>query len=442
MPANIIVRCPRTPASNRRRSLLNILALAAAGAASACDPDVPQQREASSLAQRHLIVDTHIDTPYRLLLKAADLGEAVPEREFDYPRARAGGLDVAFMSIYTPARTAADGDARELADRLIDDMEKLTLQHPAKFAIVTCSADVERLRGSDTVALALGMENGSPLAGRPGSLAHFVRRGIRYLGMAHSKSNEYADASYDLDERWQGLSPAGGELVDELNRRGVMVDLSHLSDKAAWQAIERSKTPVIASHSSLRHFIPGFHRNMSDDMVQAVAAQGGVVQINFGSGFVSPAARRWANRRDAALIAHTASEQADAAARSAFYETFLAANPYPFATLDTVLDHIDRAVELAGIDHVGLGSDFDGVGDTLPTGLKHVGDYPNLVVGLLERGYHEDQIQKILGGNLMRVWREVERYAYAQGHPPLCNVTQPMQKAIEETVANPAKRNS
>ena len=284
---------------------------------------------------------------------------------------------------------------------------------------------MERLRDSGVVALALGMENGSPLAEPPESVSHFVRRGIRYVSLAHSKSNEYADSSYDLDERWQGLSAAGAELMDELNRRGVMIDVSHLSDKASWQAIERSRTPVIASHSSLRHFIPGFHRNMSDEMVRAVSAQGGVVQINFGSGFVSQAARDWANRRDAALIAHAAGGQTDAASRRALFDAFLVANPYPFATLDTVLDHIDRAVELAGIDHVGLGSDFDGVGDTLPVGLKNVGDYPNLVAGLLERGYDEDRIEKILGGNLMRVWRQAERYAEAQGHPPQCGAAKP-----------------
>ena len=378
------------------------------------------------MAQRHLIVDTHIDAPYRLYRDpGADLASTVGEREFDYPRAREGGLDVAFMSIFTPARAADAGESRQIADELVDLIEALAAEHPTKFAVATCTRDVERLRGSGVVALALGMENGSPLEGSLDTLDHFVARGIRYLSLAHSKANRYADSSYDLNERWQGLSDLGKQMVPELNRRGVMIDISHLSDKAAWQVIELSKAPVVASHSSLRHFIPGFHRNMSDDMVKAVAATGGVVQINFGSGFVSKDAREWASRRNAATIAQFAGEQPDAEAarlaRQAFMDAYAEDNPYPFATVDTVLDHIDRTVELAGIDHAGLGSDFDGVGDTLPGGLKDVGDFPNLVAGLLGRGYEESDIEKILGSNLMRVWREVERHADALGHPPGCN---------------------
>ena len=393
------------------RQILAALVVVAGLAGCADDAD-----RARSLAQRHLIVDTHVDAPYRLYRGHADLGDPVPEREFDHPRAMSGGLDVAFMSIYTPARAAEAGESRQIADELVDLVEALAERHPAKFAVVTCTDDVERLRGSGIVALALGMENASPLQGTE-ALEHFVARGIRYVSLAHSKTNRYSDSSYDLNERWQGLSERGMQTVPELNRHGVMIDLSHLSDKAAWQVLELSEAPVIASHSSLRHFIPGFHRNMSDDMVKAVADGGGVVQINFGSGFVSREAREWTARREAAMLAHFMGGVVDADARREFRDAYAADNPYPFAAVDTVLDHIDRVVELAGIDHVGLGSDFDGVGDTLPVGLKDVGDFPNLVAGLLERGYGEDDIAKILGLNLMRVWRDVERYAEAQGRP-------------------------
>lgn len=375
---------------------------------------------ARGLARDSLIVDTHIDAPYRLFREAADLGGPVPEREFDHPRARLGGLDVAFMSIYTPARAADAGESRQIADELIDLVEALAARHPGKLAIATCTKDVEHLRRSGKIALALGMENASPLEGTTANVDHFVARGIRYVSLAHSKSNRYSDSSYDLNERWEGLSVLGAQTVPELNRRGVMIDISHLSDKAAWQVLELSEAPVIASHSSLRHFIPGFHRNMSDEMVKAVAEGGGVVQINFGSGFVSKDAREWTMRRDAAMLAHFAGQQGDTEARRAFREAYAAEHPYPFATVDTVLDHIDRAVALAGIDHVGLGSDFDGVGDTLPIGLKDVADFPNLIAGLLGRGYDEDAIARILGLNLMRVWRDVERYAAGQGHASRC----------------------
>ena len=395
----------------------HLLAIAATAALVGCSGD--DGEGARELAQRSLIVDTHIDAPYRLYREAADLGNSVPAREFDFPRARQGGLDVAFMSIFTPARSADAGESRQVADELIDLVEGLAHKHARRFAISTCTADVERLRGSG-VALALGMENASPLEGTSEGLDHFVARGIRYVSLAHSKSNRYADSSYDLNERWDGLSELGKRTVPELNRRGVMIDISHLSDKAAWQVLELSKAPVIASHSSLRHFIPGFHRNMSDDMVKAVAEGGGVVQINFGSGFVSEDAREWAMRRDAAMLAYFVGLEPDTEARREFREAYAAEHPYPFATVDTVLDHIDRAVALAGIDHVGLGSDFDGVGDTLPIGLKDVGDFPNLVAGLLKRGYDEDAIAKILGLNLMRVWRDAERYAAGQGFASGC----------------------
>ena len=394
------------------------LAIAAAALLASCSGDDDERGQ--ELAQQLLIVDTHIDAPYRLFRETADLGMGVPEREFDYPRARLGGLDVAFMSIYTPARSAEVGESRQVADRLIDLVEALASEHAEKFAVVTCTGDVERLRGSGRVALALGMENGSPLEGTEENLEHFVGRGIRYVSLAHSMSNRYADSSYDLDERWDGLSDLGRQTVPLLNRRGVMIDISHLSDKASWQVLELSEAPVIASHSSLRHFIPGFHRNMSDDMVKAVADGGGVVQINFGSGFVSRDAREWSMRRDAAMLAHFAGQQPDLATRREFMADYALDHPYPYATVDTVLDHIDRAVALAGIDHVGLGSDFDGVGDTLPTGLKDVGDFPNLVAGLLGRGYDEAAIAKVLGLNLMRVWRAVEEYADGLGHGPQC----------------------
>ena len=395
-----------------------LIAIIATVLLTACSGDDAERADA--LAQRLLIADTHIDAPYRLLLESADLGLPVPEREFDHPRARRGGLDVAFMSIYTPARSADAGESRRVADQLIDLVEALAANHPDKFAIATCTADVERLQGSGRIALALGMENASPLEGTVGSIDHFAGRGIRYVSLAHSKSNRYADSSYDLNERWGGLSELGKQTVPALNRRGVMIDLSHLSDKASWQVLELSAAPVIASHSSLRHFIPGFHRNMSDEMVEAVARGGGVVQINFGSGFVSRDAREWAMRRDAAMLRHFVGQQPDIEARRAFMADYALEHPYPFATVDTVVDHIDRVVALAGIDHVGLGSDFDGVGDTLPIGLKDVGDFPNLVAGLLGRGYDDAAVAKILGANLMRVWREVEQHAAASGHSTAC----------------------
>lgn len=380
-----------------------------------------QSFAALEFAQRNLIVDTHIDVPYRLEKEFEDVSQAAGG-DFDFPRARRGGLNAAFMSIYIPASVDAEGGAGAFADKLIDGVEAIARDHSDKFALAHCVADVSKAANSGRVALPLGMENGGPIAGSFEQLKRYRDRGVRYITLAHSKSNHISDSSYDKNERWQGLSEFGKSLIGEMNNLGVMVDISHLSDKAAWQVLDLSKTPVIASHSSLRHFTPGFHRNMTDDMLKALAAQGGVLQINFGSSFLTATARNWSDKysetADAYAKAHNL-ESGDEKMR-AFREQYRASLPFPFATTKHVLDHIDRAVEIAGIDHVGVGSDYDGVGDSLPLGLKNVSSYPQLIIGLSERGYSLEDIGKILAGNVLRVWRAVELYAASQGQPVTC----------------------
>lgn len=391
--------------------------------APAANPDtVDVDARAVDLAQRMLIVDTHIDVPYRLLETPADVSNATDDGDFDYPRAVAGGLNALFMSIYIPAEVDAQGGARELADSLIDSTEQLATAAPAKFSVATCTADIGKIKDSGRIALALGMENGGPIEGSFDTLTHFRDRGIRYITLAHSKSNHISDSSYDEDERWEGLSEFGKTLIPEMNRQGVMVDVSHITDRAYWQVLELTAVPVIASHSSLRHFTPDFKRNMSDEMVAALKGNGGVIQINFGSSFLTAEARGYGGKLEEAARSFGAGMglKEDDPLLAKFAADYRVENPYPYATVDDVLDHIDRAVSLAGIDHVGLGSDYDGVGDSLPVGLKDVSEYPNLVAGLLERDYSETDIEKILSGNLMRVWRQVEAYATQSGHPPSC----------------------
>jgi membrane dipeptidase len=390
-----------------------------------CATPTPVDPEA--LARQALIVDTHIDLPYRLHRAPDDVTVATASGDFDLPRALEGGLDVAFMSIYVPAKVDEAGEAKAFADALIDGVESLVAAAPGSFAAATCVADVERNRVSRLISLPLGMENGAPIGGDYANVDYFRERGVRYVTLAHSTSNHISDSSYDVDERWQGLSQFGKTLIPVLNQRGIMVDVSHISDRAFWQVLERTNTPVIASHSSLRHFVPGFHRNMSDEMVAALGRQGGVIQINFGSSFVTRQARRWSDDMQAALKTHRASHAlADGdPAIAAFIKQYRSANPYPLAGLDDVLDHIDRAVKLAGINHVGIGSDYDGVGPTLPVGLEDVSTYPNLIRGLARRGYDREEIEKILGGNLMRVWEEIEAYAAGLGFPPLCSQGSP-----------------
>ena len=376
----------------------------------------------AELAQSLLIIDTHIDVPYRLKLSYADVSRATDSGDFDYPRAIDGGLYAPFMSIYITAKVDEAGGAFALADELIDGMESLAASAPNKFAIATCSDDLQNHFENNLISLPLGMENGGPVTQSEEALVHFFNRGIRYITLAHSKSNKISDSSYDTNEVWMGLSPYGKELITRMNDLGVMIDVSHISDAAFEQVIETSKAPVIASHSSLRHYTPGFVRNMSDDMVKTLGAAKGVIQINFGTNFLTSEAQIYSKQRREVVMAYIASEgiTQDDPAVKAFAEQYKKDNPYPFATTNDVLDHIGRVVELAGIDAVGIGSDYDGVGDSLPQGLKDVSTYPNLIEGLLGRGYSEADIAKVLGGNALRVWREVEAYAASQGTAAQC----------------------
>jgi len=377
---------------------------------------------AQKIAQEALIVDTHIDVPYRLFRNPADISQSTESGDVDYPRAKAGGLNVPFMSIYIPAAVDEAGEAYAFANDAIDLVEGIANDAPDKFAVATCSADVDKQVSNGLISLPMGMENGGPIEGDLDNLAHFFDRGIRYITLAHSKSNHISDSSYDENEAWQGLSPFGKTLIPAMNRQGVMVDVSHLSDNAFWQVLELSKAPVIASHSSLRHFTPGFHRNMSDDMVAALGKHGGIVQINFGSNFLSADTQTYSAKRRAAAAAYADANHLapDAPELMQFLVEYTEQNPYIFATLDDVLDHIDRTVELAGINAVGIGSDYDGVGPSLPVGLKDAASYPNLVQGLIDRGYNEPDIKKLLGGNTMRLWRAVETYAEQAGTRTQC----------------------
>jgi membrane dipeptidase len=384
----------------------------------ACERDAPPApdftAEAQRIARESIIVDTHIDVPYRLVESAADVSQATDGGDFDYPRARAGGLDAAFMSIYTPAALEAEGKSYEQADELIDLVENIARTSGGRFAIATSPADVRNHFAQGIVSLPMGMENGSPIDGDLDNLHHFFERGIRYVTLAHSLSNHISDSSYDDNRQWNGLSAFGVEVVREMNRLGIMVDVSHVSDEAFRQVLDVSVVPVIASHSSARRFTPGWERNMSDDMITALAENGGVIMINFGSAFITEEAQQYSSKRWPASTAFV--EEHSDLSREEAQAQFAAAweaehGPMPYASLDDVLDHFDHVIALVGVDHVGIGSDYDGVGDSLPTGLKDVSSYPNLVEGLLRRGYAEADIRKILGENLLRVWQAVEDYA-------------------------------
>ncbi|AWV99894.1 dipeptidase [Arcticibacterium luteifluviistationis] len=379
------------------------------------------QDKATELAHKFIITDGHVDLPYRLKVKNFQLTKefvGIPvsskDGDFDFERAKKGGLDAPFMSIYIPARFSSE-EGKLLADSLIDMVNYISDENKEYFEVAKSPEDVRRIFKAGKVALPMGMENGAPIK-ELSDVAYFKKRGISYVTLTHSKANQICDSSYDPERPWQGLSPYGEEVVLEMAKQGIMIDISHVSDSTFYDTIEISPVPVIASHSSLRFFTPDFERNMNDEMLVKLKENGGVVMINFGSTFIDGEIQKIKNENGELLgkiLEEKGLTRRDEAAKPIIQE-FIKSHPTVFSDVEKVVDHIDRAVKFAGIDHVGLGSDFDGVGDSLPTGLKDVSDYPNIIKLLLERGYSESDIEKICSGNLFRVWQSALDYAAAQ----------------------------
>lgn len=382
--------------------------------------DAELQEIADQLAHKYILTDGHVDLPYRLRIQNFRMTKefiGIPietdKGDFDYVRAKKGGLDAPFMSIYIPASYQLDGGAKVFADTLIDMVYGIAEAHPDKFAIAKTPSDVKGQFKKGLISLPMGMENGAPVEKDLANLKHFRERGISYITLTHSKDNQICDSSYDTTGTWNGLSPFGRQVVAEMNKVGIMVDISHVSDSTFYQVMALSKAPCIASHSSVRHFTPGFERNMNDDMIKLLGEKNGVIQINFGSSFLDGEIAKQRDVLRAKLLEELAAKNLgsrDEAAKPVI-EAFEKANPSVYSDVKMVANHIDRVVKIAGIDHVGLGSDYDGVGDSLPTGLKDVSKYPNLIFELLKRGYSEDDIAKICYKNVFRVWEKVLKVA-------------------------------
>lgn len=380
-------------------------------------PEDQLRKVADSLAHTYIITDGHVDLPYRLKVKKFRLEReflgipiSTTEGDFDYERAKAGGLDAPFMSIYIPSSYQLQPDmGKTLADSLIDMVRGIAEAHPDKFGLAGTPSEVDAHFAAGRISLPMGMENGAPVGNDLANVKYFYDRGIRYITLTHGKDNQICDSSYDTLNTWNGLSPFGEEVVREMNNVGIMVDISHVSDSTFYDVLKITKAPVIASHSSLRYFTPGWQRNMSDEMVAALKENGGVIQINFGSTFLDSAVSQanTANRQKLqTILQEQGLDMRDEAAKP-IIEDFRKNNPSLYADVKTVVDHIDRVVQLAGIDHVGIGSDYDGVGDSLPTGLKDVSQFPNLIYELLRRGYSPEDIEKICYKNVWRVWNKV-----------------------------------
>jgi membrane dipeptidase len=378
------------------------------------------QVKANELAQKFIITDGHVDLPYRLKVQNFRLEKeytGIPiesdKGDFDWKRAREGGLDAPFMSIYIPARYQETGGAKELADSLINMVEYIARENSNYFGIAKSPEDVRILKNQGKVALPMGMENGAPVENDLSLIPYFKKRGISYITLTHSKDNKICDSSYDTTGTHGGLSPYGYQVIEKMQQAGIMIDISHVSDNTFYQVVKNVQVPVIASHSSARKFTPGFERNMADEMIAMLKDNGGIIMVNFGSTFLDGEIAKMRNEQrevlrnmmmDKGVIEGT--PEADKV-----IEEFEKNNPSVYSDVYKVADHIDHIVSLAGVDHVGFGSDYDGVGDSLPTGLKDVSDYPNLIKVLLERGYSEQDIEKMCSGNLFRVWDKVLEHA-------------------------------
>lgn len=384
-----------------------------AGSPTGSHSDEDLKAKAKRLTREYIIVDTHIDVPERMTeLKKEDDLSVNSGGQFDYVKAKAGGLDCGFMSIYIPASYQEKGGAKILAGKLIAMVEGWATRWPGKFALVRSAADVTAQSGTGKVLLAMGMENGAGIENDLANVRYFYNKGIRYVTLTHSKDNLISDSSYDTTGTWKGLSPFGRQVVEEMNRVGIMVDVSHVSDRAFFQVMEMSKAPVIASHSSCRSFTPGFERNMSDEMIKLLASRGGVIQINFGSFAISNEYLKYDDKTTRLVNEHLKARgisPTDSLGQQ-YARNYRKEHPAKSPGIADVAAHIDHVVKLVGADHVGFGSDFDGV-DNVPTDLEDVSCYPNLIYELLKMGYSDDDIRKICSGNLLRVWTAVENVA-------------------------------
>jgi membrane dipeptidase len=376
--------------------------------------------KARAIHESAIVVDTHADTPQRFLDDDFDIGTSDPKDigHLSLDKARAGNLGAEFFSIWVDPETNQGHYAKHTLE-LIDTVYEQAARHPDRMMMAFSVADIERARKQKKLAALMGIEGGHSIENSIRVLRDFYRLGVRYMTLSWSNTNEWADSSGDIDDpkiqHHNGLTDFGKQVVVEMNRLGMLVDISHVADKTFWDAIAVSKAPVIASHSSARALCNA-PRNMTDEMLRAVAKNGGVVDVNFYSGFDDQsywdANKAQEKERDAAVKEYL--DKLKAAGKTPSYmdeemiqRQWMAKIPRPPFTV--LIDQIDHIVKVAGVDHVGLGSDFDGVSGATPEGMDSAADLPKITQGLLDRGYSAQDIHKILGGNVLRVFAEVER---------------------------------
>jgi membrane dipeptidase len=416
--------------SRRCHFSLLLIALCLAGSFTLAQNDPGVSAHARTVHDSAIVIDTHADTPQRFVDENYDIGSTDPKDvgHISLDKARAGNLGAEFFSIWVEPETNHGHFAKRTLD-LIDSVYEQAARHPDRMMMAYSVADIERAHKEKKLAALMGIEGGHSIENDIRLLRDFYRLGVRYMTLTWSNTNEWGDSSGDINdtkiEHHNGLTDFGKQVVLEMNHLGMMVDISHVSDKTFWDAIAVTKAPVIASHSSARA-LTNAPRNMTDDMLRAVAKNGGVVDVNFYSGFDDQkyldASDATAKDQQAAIRAYI--EKAKAEGTQVPYveidrmeREWTAKIPRP--PLSSLIDHIDHIAKVAGVDHVGLGSDFDGVSGATPQGIDSAADLPKITQALLDRGYRADDIHKILGGNILRVFREVERVSREMQRTPM-----------------------
>lgn len=337
-----------------------------------------------------IVIDTHNDITSFITDEGFDMGarDTSGKIQTDIPRMKEGGLGAEFFSIYVASSYAKEGGSARRALEMIDGVYEQVRRHPESLEMAGTVADIRRIRRAGKIATLMGIEGGHAIEDSLAALRLFYRLGVRYMTLTHTNTNNWADSAGGIsiagEKRHNGLSDFGKEVVREMNRLGMMVDISHIGDKTFWDVIEITQSPVIASHSSARA-LTNVPRNLSDEMLRAIAKNGGVVMVNFYNGFINTEYARPGMPKPT--------------------------RPAETATMDMLMQHFEHLIKVAGIDHVGIGSDFDGIEGLAPTGMEDVSKLPNITYELLKRGYSESDVRKVLGENLLRVMTRNEAVA-------------------------------
>ncbi len=377
---------------------------------------VVAQSPGSAVHSRAIVVDTHADTTQRLIFDPKfNLAERHTDGNIDIPRMRDGGLDALFFSIWVPSDVTGPIAVKRAFDQ-IDAVREAVRRHPNDLVLATTAAEIRRAAADRKIAALMGVEGGHMIDDDMRQLRNFAALGVRYMTLTHFKNNNWADSSTDKPAH-NGLTDFGKDVVREMNRLGMMVDISHVADKTFYDVISLTTAPVIASHSSCRA-IANHPRNMTDDMLRALAKNGGVVMINYHAAFLSEEFRVASEKKNGDVVTSMSAMSKKCGGNEActtmeserIDHEAMASGELPKVSWEKIIEHIDHAVKVAGVDHVGLGSDFDGA--TMPIGLEDASKLPKITDALLKKGYSEAEVGKILGGNILRVMEAVEKAAH------------------------------